>query len=201
MAINPDAYEIDPFNKAIPGESLTATPGQAPYERPSKTSSVEQALESVLKGMHEPIRQKSLCNIIEAGMSCETIASSMGMQAFARGIITPDMAELMIPPLVISLVGIAKDNGLENIKVVNNPIEMPVSSEDVSSLMDKTSLDDGGESETNINDRIFSRLDEEMAGKDMETEQGMMPPDEGMSEGFINRDRDSEMMPMIEEQV
>ena len=198
MAINPNAYEIDPFNKAIPGESLTATPGQAPYEKPPQTSSVEQALEGILEGMHEPIRQKSLCNIMKAGMSCETIASTIGMQAFSNGTITPDMAELMKPPIVIALVGIAKDNDLEDIKVVNDPLQLPVSSEDVSKLMDKNSMDDGEEPESTANDRIFASLDEEMTEEGVETEQEMMPPDEGMSEGFINRDKN---MPMIEEQV
>ena len=201
MAINPNAYEIDPFNRAIPGESLTATPGQAPYEKPPQTSSVEQALEGILEGMHEPIRQESLCNIMKAGMSCETIASTIGMQAFSNGTITPDMAELMKPPIVIALVGIAKDKGLEDIKVVNDPLQLPVSSEDVSQLMDKTSLDDGEEPEMNINDRISAQLNEEMPEEGVETEQEMILPDEGMSEGFINRDSDREMLPSMEEQV
>jgi hypothetical protein len=199
MAIDPSAYNIDPLSRAIPGQSLTATPGQAPYEKPPMTSSVQKALQGVLKGMHEPVQRESLLRLLETGLSAETIASGLVMKSFADGMITPDMAELMKPVLVLAIMGIAYDEGVEDVKVLNTPAPVPISYDMVSDLVDKIS--DGDDSDMQEDEAMMPES-EEMPMMDTMSEGG--------EEGFINRgeepsagfiDRPPEDMMMNEEQI
>ena len=46
MALSQKPQEfIDPFARAIPGQSLTDTPGSRPYEKPPSISSPEEFLD------------------------------------------------------------------------------------------------------------------------------------------------------------
>ncbi len=174
MAINPNAHDIDPFARALPGQSLTEDPNSAPYLKPPATASIEKATEAILQGMHDPIRKESLLRILETDLSAETIASSIVMQAFANGMITPDMAELVKPVIVLSLLGMASDENMENIRVFNKPTTMPVSYDKIS--------------------EITSKLDKGRDVEDVEDEEDIMEEPEqeelnDMPEGFIQRER------------
>ena len=189
MAIDPDAHNIDPFARALPGQSLTEDPDSAPYLKPPATASVKQAFRAIMQGIHNPVQKESLCNIMRAGLSCETIASDIVMQAFANGVCTPDMAELMKPPLVIALVGIAKDNGIERVRVGNQPLDMPVGSEEVSNITQNMSPMDKDEIEGNkLNERIFNSVTLDESEEDIDIPE--------MSEGFIRKE-----MPVDEERI
>ena len=203
MATDANRYNIDPHLRAIPGQSLTDPPGRAPYENPALTSSVEDALEGILEGMHNPIRQEGLVQILSAGMSAETVASSIVMRAFSDGVFTPDVAELIKPALIIALVGIAYDNDITDVRVLNNPIDTPVDSSKFDEIKSRMSLTDEeqGEEADPFDAMFAENEDKENALMDMEP-QGFMNREEGSpvdapEQGFINRDEPS----MIEGQV
>ena len=56
------------------------------------------------------------------------------MKAFADGVITPDMAELLKPALVIFIVSIVLEDGVEDPLIFNEPPEEPMSDSEVMSL-------------------------------------------------------------------
>lgn len=181
MAINPERYNIDPLRRAIPGQSLTEDAGAAPYTKPPLTASVREAMEAILEGMNDPMRKESLLRIMETDISVETIASSIVMKAFSDGMITPDMAELIKPVLVLNLLGMASDENLEGIRVFNEPMSMPVSYDSVLDIKAKLNEARGVDDEENMDteDMDMSEL-EEMPN---------MP-----EEGFIQRRPSNEMM-------
>jgi hypothetical protein len=191
MAIDPDAYPIDPFHRAKPGQSLTAPPGEAPYEKPPMTASVEEAAEAILEGINEPIQKENLIRLMGTDLSVETIASGIVMQAFSNGMLTPDMAELIKPVLVLALVGIAHDAGIENLRIFNKPVTPPISFDSVSDIVSKLEnargTGDSGEEDT-------------MEMADQEQMEAPMDMPDGSSEGFINREP-TEEMGMMEEQI
>jgi len=191
MAIDPNAYKIDPFHRAKPGQSLTAPPGEAPYEKPPMTASVEEAAEAILEGLHDPIQKENLVRLMGTDLSVETIASGIVMQAFSNGMLTPDMAEVIKPVLVLALVGIAHDEGIENLRIFNKPVTPPFSFDSVSEIVGK--LDDMRNTGDSGEEDMMEMPDQEQ----MEAPTDMTGVG---SEGFINREPTEEMA-MMEEQI
>ena len=83
------------IGKPIPGQSLTATPGSMPYENPPQVSSAETAYGILKAGLYQPKTQAELGEVTRAGISCETLASSMVMMAFSQGMFNPMLQRLL----------------------------------------------------------------------------------------------------------
>tara|TARA_Y100000593_G_C4322090_1_gene344352 strand:- start:9151 stop:9714 length:564 start_codon:yes stop_codon:yes gene_type:complete len=109
----------DPFGAAIPGESLTRQMGQLPYETPPDISDPQQAYIKVLDSILRPQSKTSILYILDAGISCETVVSSIVLKMFTEGMITPDVAEIIKPALVLKLTEVAVDAGINDVNVVN----------------------------------------------------------------------------------
>ena len=116
--------EHDPFLGApIPGQSLTATPGVMPYEKPPMSTNVNQSFLALKAGLYTPKTQRGIGEMTLAGLSCETIASSMVMMAFTQGMFNPDVAEIIKPFLALEIFKIAKNQGVKDVILENKPME------------------------------------------------------------------------------
>ena len=153
MAIDAKQLTIDPIGRPIPGQSLASDKSDLPFERPPATSSVSDALESMLQGMENDVQKENLMNVLEIGMSAETVASSLTMKAFTDGVITPDMAELLKPMLVIAIAHMAEQEGIDY-TLVNKPTEVSMDKSEVRSLVKKVSLKDDSDDDEDGN--VFS---------------------------------------------
>lgn len=194
-----DATEltIDPIGRPIPGQSLASDKADLPYERPPVTSSVSKTLESMLHAIEKPVQKENLMNLLEIGLSAETVASSLVMKAFTDGVITPDMAELLKPLIVIAISSIAEEEGVEY-TLTNKPTEVSMNRKEVNELMKKVSLKDDTEEDikmltpdnTHILQRIASLSNEEEDEKYRDEEE-YYDEDEEIPEstgGFIESD-------------
>ena len=162
--VNSEKLQIDPIGRPIPGQSLASDMSDLPYERPPLTASVPEALEAIFQGIEQPLQKENLMDILEIGLSVETVASAIVMKAFSDGIITPDMAELIKPPIVIFIASTAEDEGIEY-TLFNDPVETGINRKLANSLIRKISLREGTDDEDSptldaINTQL-SALDEE----------------------------------------
>ena len=57
---NRTSADIDPFNAPVPGQSLTDTPGNYPWEHPPKNTDVEMLLENLFTRLTQPQSVKKL---------------------------------------------------------------------------------------------------------------------------------------------
>ena len=122
------------IGKPIPGQSLTATPGSMPYEKPPISASVEDSFLALKAGLYESEeRQREIGEITRAGVSCETLAGSMVMMGFSQGMFNPDVAEMIKPFLAVEIFKIAKDQGIDQVILENKPIDKG---------LDRAALDD-----------------------------------------------------------
>ena len=64
------------------------------------TASPEEALNVIQQSLEEPTAYKTIINLLDAGISSETIASSLVLKMFSEGVFSPDVAEIIKPPLV-----------------------------------------------------------------------------------------------------
>jgi len=159
MAIQTSDFDFDPFAKAIPGQSLTETPGKRPFETPTQTSSPQEALEAVKQSLEDPIAMKSTIKLLDAGISAETISSAMVLKMFTEGVFSPDVAEIIKPPLSAHIVDLGTEAGIEDINVVNDIPGEDFSSDDSLQLMEKVNPDKFERQMTQqFEDKQFSEL-------------------------------------------
>ena len=141
MAIRSDNFEFDPFSAPTPGQSFTDTPGSREYEKQPKITSPKQALEIVSGSLTDPIAQKSVSNLLNIGISAETIASSLVLKMFSEGVFSPDVAEIIKPPLIAVITDIGAETHVEDINVVNQVPEDGMSGSDSLELMQQTNTE------------------------------------------------------------
>ena len=135
MTIKTEDFETDHFAKAIPGQSFTDSPGKNPYEKPGMISSPEEALDAVEDSINDPAAFKTVINLLDAGMTSETIASALVLKMFTEGVFSPDVAEIIKPPLVAVITDMGMDAGIEGIDVVNQIPEDGMGEQDTLRLM------------------------------------------------------------------
>mgnify|MGYP003148118967 CR=1 FL=1 len=135
--------DLDIFGAAIPGQSLTANPGQFPYEKPPLTSNPENALNSLVEHIQTPAAKKTIINLLKAGLTAETVASALVLGGVSEGLYDVNVAELIKAPLIMYLVEIGDDEGIDMIGVLNTiPDEEGMSEEEGIQLMQQISPND-----------------------------------------------------------
>lgn len=117
--------EDDPFRSdPIPGQSLTGEPGKHPYEKPPMYSNTMEAFQSIKSSLYRNRKSaEELAEIIDSGISCETIAASVVLSGFIKGMFNPDVAELIKPFIALEIYKIAERVGVTNIILFNKPVE------------------------------------------------------------------------------
>ncbi len=151
--------EYDPFDAPIPGQSLTDTPGNYPWEHPPKTVDPEQALDKFWNRLTDPEVAEEIIIMMEAGVPVEALARILTFTGFAEGEFTPDVGFLTIEPLMKMIAAIGMRAGVKNLVI---------------------SLEDFGNKETiksmlnlkEVNERIEEVVDE----KKQKEPKGLMAP-------------------------
>lgn len=174
----------DPFLASpIPGQSLTSTPGTMPYENPPLTASPFDAYMALKTGMYQPDTQKDIAEMVLAGLTCETVATSFVMIGFSKGMFNPDVAELIKPFLAVEVFKIAKMNNVKNVVLVNP--KRPQDSGDIEDLRDlKQDLDPNNEieqPELTREDRMREEIENQMLNSDFEESEGFMTRPQGVA--------------------
>ena len=122
-----NSYEkqgIDPFSRAPAGFSLTGTPNKWPWEKPPKFVDLEEAFEDLRGRMMKAEERFDLLRLMDAGIPIETLVRTAVFGAFTRGLITPDMAELLVSPLAVHLLIEARRAGIS--PKFNNNVELDI---------------------------------------------------------------------------
>jgi len=181
-----ELLEVDLFNmKPIPGSSLTEEPGKRPYERPPQIVEADKALQYCLNGMlGDTAVREELFDVLDMGISVETVASAFTLQAFSEGVFDPNIAETIKRPLMQFITQEASRAGIEDLNVVNENVPKIMPDDKKLRVMQSLSPDK------------FNRLNEEFMelsqqddfeSMDMEDEQDTMAIPE--NQGFINKEQ------------
>jgi len=108
-----------PFARSVPGQSLTDSPGKYPWEKPPQEVSVEQALSKIMAAINQPDNIYNLISMIDAGISVESIVRTVTFNGFVEGKWSPDVAELLNPILLLEVLAIANNAGVDEIRILN----------------------------------------------------------------------------------
>lgn len=113
---------LKPFNRPIPGMSLTSAPKNAPWERPPEISDPMEALKAHIKRLSDPDRMEATLFLLEDenGITLKQLVTGIVRSAVSNGVHSIDVGLLVAPALhefiknTADAVGIEYDEGLED---------------------------------------------------------------------------------------
>ena len=106
-----DNFTDSPYNEfdaPIPGQSLTDTPGNAPWEHPPQYTDPEQILDNLYDKLTSGEFAEQLIAMLDEGVPVEAIVRVITFGGFMQGKYTPDVGFMIVEPLMklVSAIGI-----------------------------------------------------------------------------------------------
>jgi len=105
----------DPFDAPVPGQSLTDTPGNYPWEHPPQFTDPEEVTEYLWVTMHQKQLTEQLIGMLDAGVPVEAIGRTILFAGFMEGKFSPDIAFLITEPVMKMIAAIGIQGGVEKI--------------------------------------------------------------------------------------
>ena len=102
-----------PFEAPIAGMSLTAEPGNRPWQQPPQHATVEAAIEYYLPKLSDEVFYEELLNVMELGIPLTTIANGIQLNGVMSGIHTIDVGILVMPVIVETLAFLGDEAGVD----------------------------------------------------------------------------------------
>jgi len=111
------ARETNPFDAPVPGQSLTDTPRNYPWEHAPQYATVEDASMQVWEGLQKEETMEKVILLLDAGLTVEEITKVIVFAGFVEGKFTPDVGLLLTPIVAKMIVAIGKNAGVEKINI------------------------------------------------------------------------------------
>jgi hypothetical protein len=105
----------DPFDAPVPGQSLTDTPGNYPWEHPPQFTDPEEVTEYLWVTMHQKQLTEQLIGMLDAGVPVEAIGRTILFAGFMEGKFSPDLAFIITEPVMKMIAAIGLQGGVEKI--------------------------------------------------------------------------------------
>ena len=97
----------------VPGQGLTQDPEvKQPWETPPKVTDIKEARETIFRQLISPERGPQLLEMIDQGVPVSKIATMVAKQGFKDGLWTPDLVLMLIEPVAIMIIAIARKYGM-----------------------------------------------------------------------------------------
>jgi len=107
----------NPFDAPIPGQSLTDTPGNYPWEHPPKQTDPNEVLESIWERITDPETSEQMILMMEAGVPVEALTRIIAFTGFSEGEFNPDIGLVIIEPLMKMITAIGMRAGVKNLRI------------------------------------------------------------------------------------
>tara|TARA_B100001939_G_scaffold131219_1_gene113893 strand:+ start:1977 stop:2528 length:552 start_codon:yes stop_codon:yes gene_type:complete len=96
---------VNIFDAPVPGQSLTDTPGNYPWEHPPKTASIEEAIDLVYESMMKEQNMSRMFTLLRMGIPIEALVKVITFSGFLEGRWTVDVAKLLEPIVAMMIAG------------------------------------------------------------------------------------------------
>jgi len=100
--------KTNPFDAAIPGQSLTDTPGNAPWEHPPQFTDIKDATDYIYERIHKKENLKRTVVLLKMGIPIEALVKITTFSGFLEGKWTVDTAKLLEPLVTMMFTSIAE---------------------------------------------------------------------------------------------
>ena len=110
----------NPFDAPIPGQSLTDTPGNYPWEHPPQYTDLNTAAEYVWDILHEENKLEQVLLILKSGVSIEAITRGILFTGFVDGKWSVDLAMLLAEIIFNQILAIGIKAKIKDMKVLSS---------------------------------------------------------------------------------
>ena len=107
----------NPFDAPIPGQSLTDTPGNYPWEHPPQFTDPAEATEYLWQTLHREEFLEQVIGMLDAGVPIEALGRVLLFGGFMEGKFSPDVAFIITEPLMKMLLAIAVKAEIPKFKI------------------------------------------------------------------------------------
>lgn len=108
---------INPFDAPVPGQSLTDTPGNYPWEHPPKNTDPSELLETLWDRLTTPRALEEIIAMLDAGVPVEALVRVITFAGFTEGEFTPDVGLIIVEPLMEMITAIGVRAGIKNLRI------------------------------------------------------------------------------------
>ena len=166
----PSGKERSSFDTAIPGQSLTKTPGIYPWDKPAMLNTPDEVMDYFMYKFEDDATADKLISLVDAQIPIATIVDSLLLAGFSEGLMTPDTAILVGEDLTMLLMHLSEQAGVDY-KVIKNQDSMIDKGLQQIAQFKKDKGDFEAESVKGFSDRMKEDNTEELP---MEQPQGLM---------------------------
>ena len=139
--------EYNEFDAPIPGQSLTDTPGNAPWEHPPQITDPEEILEGLYNKITNGEFTEQLIAMLDAGVPVEAVTRVIIFGGFMQGKYNPDIGFIIAEPIMklIAAVGIRAGvkklklslDDLSNNKFISDMAELKAAGDEMSQISEE----------------------------------------------------------------
>jgi len=108
----------NPFDRAVPGQSLTNEPGNYSWEHPPQYVELDKASLFLWDKLHDDVLLDQLIMMLDSQVPVEALVRVILFNGFVEGKWTPDLAVMLVPILMQQIVAIGKKAGVRNIRIL-----------------------------------------------------------------------------------
>ena len=105
------------FDAPIPGQSLTNTPGNYPWEHPSQFTTVEEASEYIWDRLHDTQMAEQVITMLKNEVPVEALSRMVSFGGFAEGKWNPDLAILLAEIVFKQIMAMGMKLKIKNLKL------------------------------------------------------------------------------------
>ena len=107
----------NPFDAPVPGQSLTDTPGNYPWEHPPQFVDPEEASEYIWQMLHRKELTEQLIGLLDAGIPVEALGRTILFGGFLEGKFTPDVAFIITEPVLKMIIAMGIKAGVKKFRL------------------------------------------------------------------------------------
>ena len=107
----------NPLDTPVPGQSLTDTPGNYPWEHPPRFTEADEAADHLWNRMSEPEFAEQIIAMLDGGVPVEAIGRTVLFGGFLKGTFNPDVAFIIAEPVMKMIATIGVIAKIKNINI------------------------------------------------------------------------------------
>ena len=107
----------NPFDAPVPGQGLTDTPGNYPWEHPPLYTDTSEAADFVWDRLHRPEFAEQMIAMLDAGIPVEALGRIIIFNGFIQRKWTPDIAFIIAEPIMKMIATMGMKAGVKNIRM------------------------------------------------------------------------------------
>ena len=180
----------DVFSAPIPGQSLTDTPKNYPWERPAEITDPREAIKFHLDGINRPEALDNIIEMLQLGIPVNALSKTALTTAQMEGIHSVDVSLIIGDVIKEELISIAEEAGIDYV-TGDEPSEMDIKEkeeQEVLALLRKK-IDEADEMDAGV--EMMQQTADMMADQEEEPQEDI----EAEAEPMMMQEEQEETMP------